>query len=83
MVGMVQHDADLLAAVAADQVAGSYGCLQRVRDQAQRPVTAVVSGRVVDLLEMDEVNRQDFEWVSVPDACRLLGAEAHHPRPDD
>ena len=79
VVGVRHQDAELLAAVAADQVARADGRLQRAGDEGERAVAGVVPLGVVDELEVIEVDHQDRDRMAVADAHRHLGRRQAHP----
>ena len=55
---VVEQHAELIAADAPDDVARPHGVLQAVRDDAQHRIAGQVAQRVVDLLEIVEVEEQ-------------------------
>ena len=65
-IGLLQQERELVAAQAAGRVLGAQDAHQPLGHEAQQIVTGRMSERVVDGLEVVQVNEQDGQ------ACRLL-----------
>ena len=65
--GILQHD-ELVAAETGDDVGASHGRAQPVGHDAQELIAARVAQRVVDLLELVEVDEVDGEWPAAAQA---------------
>ena len=74
--GLGQDEHELLAAVAADQVATRAGCAEmRLGDAAQHDVADAVAVRVVDGLEVVDVDEGDRQRALVARRALDLGEE--------
>src|SRR5206468_4099714 len=80
LVRLRQEDGELVAADAEGVVAGSHRGAQRIRDALDRLVAGCVSVRVVQGLQLVEVEDHERERTFVAAAARDLGVEVLHER---
>ncbi len=77
-VGLRQHDEELLAAVAHEQVAGADRAAQPARDLGEHDVADAVAVLIVDRLEVIDVDHRDRERAIAIDRGLDLLRQALH-----